>query len=288
MCVYSLIMCNRLQTWAVPSLKLDIDPEECLDEQNIPVAEYVEVGASARPLERLAAEVVPNNRGLKKSKRRKQKSEHDYTCTLEKYTDLLRSVKQLKKENKRLRTKTNSQNVALKRKQASVLRWKLKATKYRKRKVSKGSKLHDTLYIELQRNALRARKGARYSTKLKTLALRVYYCSPRAYREMQSVFRLPCVSLIKKWLQRIKIEEGFSPNIQSLLRQKAQTLSPAERVVSIIVDEMTLRPNLTYQGKSKPDVILGFPSQLPNKELQTDAAASSVLVVMIKGVSNKV
>lgn len=210
-------------------------------------------------------------------------SEHDYACTVDKYNGLLQAVKMLKKENKRLRSKTYSQSLTIKRKSASVLRWKQKATTYRKRKVSKVSKLKDTLFLELERNASRARNGVRYSEKLKSLALRVYYCSPRAYREVQNIFRLPSVSLIKKWLQRIKIEEGFSPNVQTLLREKAQTLKLSERVVSVVVDEMTLRPNLTYHGKSKPDVILGFPTKLPDKDLQTDVSASSVLVVMVKG-----
>lgn len=192
-------------------------------------------------------------------------------------------VRTLKNENLHLRNKGFIQSRTIIRKNASIMKWKKKAKLNRKSKASKSDTVTDSVLIELQRNAARPLKGARYSKKMKTMALGLYYCSRRAYREMLKIFRLPSVSLIKKWLRNLQIDEGFNENVRIILREKSKLLVPSEKVVSMSIDEMTLRPNITYLGKAKPDILLGFPSKLPNGDFTSESAASSVLVIMIKG-----
>lgn len=147
--------------------------------------------------------------------------------------------------------------------------------------------LTDPLLKEMQQNKNRKLKGARYSDNIKNMALVLHYCSPKAYRQMRKYFTLPSISTIKTWLARIDIKEGFSTNILKLLKIKAKCLKDSEKLVSVFLDEISLKERLCYFANAKPDYFVGFPSKLPgDKKVNAKTRANSSLTLMIKTIKS--
>lgn len=106
------------------------------------------------------------------------------------------------------------------------------------------------------KNSIRKGKGRRYSEHDKTVALALYYSSSINYKLLRTLVCLPCVSSLRNWLQNLDVSPGFNENILNLMQIKADKIELSERVVSIVLDEMSLKDNITYNARS--DVFDGF------------------------------
>lgn len=267
----------------------------------VPVKTYsdfeIEVGrfeeVSSVEIDRKRKDHIPLNNDVLPPKRQKvvELRDHDYTMTVNDYVEIVRG-KDLKIS--KLRSKIRQKNQKVRQKTRSVQKWKQKAIELKKELRKALSNKHAGKYCrsnttpfveELIKNAKRT-KGARYSSKTKNIALSILYCSNKAYRQLSQHIKLPSISLLKKWIQNVQINEGISENVLQLLKSKAQFIPESAKLVSICFDEMTLKEGLQYLANANPDEIVGFPSMLPDQDhIDITSRSKSVLVFMLKGIS---
>lgn len=223
---------------------------------------------------------------IKKPKFVKTPRDHDYAFSRKLLDRAYQKIQKLQESNRLLRKTAKKQSSIIKCKNRSVNVWKQKFKSLKKSTTAKKPKAAEGLLSELVRNAGRTAKGVRYSVETKNLALCLFYCSTRTYKELRRHLKLPSPGLIKKWIRSLKITDGLCTSVLHLLKEKSKPLSKKDRVVSIAIDEMSLKPHLSYYAKAKPDEIVGFPSKLPGQEVRkTSCRASSALVIMIKFLS---
>ncbi|XP_062702772.1 uncharacterized protein LOC134285627 [Aedes albopictus] len=170
--------------------------------------------------------------------------DHDYFFNWSEYMKMKQKINDLQQENSKLKLDLRKKASLLIKKNNIIRR--LRANYRQRPTTSQVSVLRDPLLVELQKNKDRKLKGARYTDKMRNMALVVNYCSPKAYRQMRTFFRLPSVSTMKKWLSKIEIKDGFSENILKLLKIKSETLPEDERVVTLFLDEMAITEKVSY------------------------------------------
>lgn len=128
-------------------------------------------------------------------------------------------------------------------------------------------------------------KGRRYSSQDKSFALALYYCSTSAYKFMRKHLCLPTIRSLRRWLQNLVISPGLNENILDMLEIKSHTLTPQKKVVSVVIDEMSLKREITYNSQN--DMLYGFEdygSEFPVKSLEPEPC-DQALVVMIRGLT---
>uniref|UniRef100_A0A6B0VEJ3 Putative transposase n=1 Tax=Ixodes ricinus TaxID=34613 RepID=A0A6B0VEJ3_IXORI len=120
------------------------------------------------------------------------------------------------------------------------------------------------------------KQGRRYSEHDKNFALALHYCSPSAYRMLQKMLCLPCERSLRSWLQALQVKEGLNDTVLKILGLKSQSLELADRVVSVIIDEISLKEHISYNARE--DIFEGFAV-----DGRGVVIANQALVVMIKG-----
>ena len=72
---------------------------------------------------------------------------------------------------------------------------------------------------------LHDRRAKKWTDSERIIALALHYQSPKCYRFLRYVFRLPSASSLRRWVQHIRIEPGINDHVISLLRLKPESLS---------------------------------------------------------------
>ena len=123
------------------------------------------------------------------------------------------------------------------------------------------------------------KNAVRYTDGDKELAMALYYQSPKCYKTLRKLFRLPSKSTLLEWIQVIDVKPGISEFILNILAAKVKTMSDSEKNCSLLVDEVSLKPG--YQYDIKNDTIDGFVDygHLGRK----NRGANRALVFMIRG-----
>jgi len=112
------------------------------------------------------------------------------------------------------------------------------------------------------------------SPELRTFALTLHFYSPSAYNYVKDAFNksLPHPSTIKKWYSTVDGAPGFTEESFKVVRSKVTEKAQKNKklVCGIIVDEMSIRDDLHFNGKRLQGYI--------NFGLKTTENAGSVLV----------
>ena len=125
-------------------------------------------------------------------------------------------------------------------------------------------------------------KGRRYSNDAKLLALSLYSHGPRAYRFLSEMFALPSRSTLSVWLQSLQILPGFCNDLIRAVEFKTRTLVARDRVCLLMIDEMSVKRFLSYDGLA--DLVVGYEdcgAGYDRKQLEV----TSALVFMIRGLA---
>ena len=85
-------------------------------------------------------------------------------------------------------------------------------------------------------NGVKSKTGMRYGVQERRFALAMYHHSPKAYRFLSSVFKLPSVSALHSWFHKIPSSTGWNKPSLAGLKKKAETLSKEETLCGIIFD----------------------------------------------------
>ena len=104
-------------------------------------------------------------------------------------------------------------------------------------------------------NSLVKKHVYRYNDTFKQLALSMCFKSPACYKLVAKALKLPPKKSVYRWLSHIKFHEGFDDGVFQLLKDRGQSMPPDCCVVTLLVDEISLRENVTYN--SGEDKVIG-------------------------------
>lgn len=99
-------------------------------------------------------------------------------------------------------------------------------------------------------------RGRRFSIEDKIFSLSLLKQSPRAYRLLQKTFALPSRKTLIKVLNQVPFGIGLNFHILDALKMSVSKMDLEDRICSLIFDEMSLEPALSYNKKT--DSINGF------------------------------
>lgn len=121
-------------------------------------------------------------------------------------------------------------------------------------------------------------RGRRFTLKEKVLSLSMYKKSPKSYTLLYKYFTLPSIKSLKRLLAKVEIESGLNKSLFIKMRETVKELSPEDRLCCLIFDEMSVSPQIHYDGSK--DKLKGF-------AWRSKKIADHVLVYMVKGLKRK-
>lgn len=125
--------------------------------------------------------------------------------------------------------------------------------------------------------------GERYNTALKKFALSLYFLSPKCYRFLRTIFKLPSIETLNAITREWSHSEGLNDNLFNAIKIRVDRLEAMDRHVSLCVDEMSIKPNLFYNIKT--DDIVGF--NIKNKTSNEIECIDHVMVLMATGIKKR-
>lgn len=76
------------------------------------------------------------------------------------------------------------------------------------------------------------------------------YASPKGYRHARNyIFDIPSKSTLSRYVGYLSCDTGITPLIKSRLLLESNQLHQAEKLCSLIVDEMSIKQQLIYDKK---------------------------------------
>ncbi|XP_052746560.1 uncharacterized protein LOC128198015 isoform X3 [Bicyclus anynana] len=117
--------------------------------------------------------------------------------------------------------------------------------------------------------------GRRFTLKEKVLSLSIYKRSPKNYNLLSKFFTLPSPRTLKSLLTQLKLEEGLNKTVFLKIKETVKELSPEDRLVTLMFDEMAIMPHIEYNVSK--DKLQGF-------AFNSKTFADHVLVFMVKGI----
>jgi len=104
---------------------------------------------------------------------------------------------------------------------------------------------------------------------------------------MQKNFILPCERTLRNWLSKITTKVGLDETMLSLLETIVPKWPEWDRVISVVLDEISLKENITYCAAS--DIVYGYSEcGCEGEEKHVDLEiANQALVILLKGVTRR-
>lgn len=124
---------------------------------------------------------------------------------------------------------------------------------------------------------------AKWNDEEKNMSLSLYYKSPSAYKFLRDRgFKLPCITLIQRWVNIHNIKPGFSNEVFDKVKLKAATMSQEEKECVLMCDEMSIRKCFEYNPKL--DLVEGYQDLGPLG--RSEEVATHALVFMLRGLKS--
>ncbi|KAF9407962.1 hypothetical protein HW555_012193, partial [Spodoptera exigua] len=106
---------------------------------------------------------------------------------------------------------------------------------------------HAQNFIMMQIKSVgKKQKGVRFTNDEKLLALTLMKESPKGYRLLQKIFKLPSKRTLNRLAEMITFGVGINNNIFQLIERRALNWDIKKKLCSIVFDEVALTPHLTY------------------------------------------
>ena len=125
------------------------------------------------------------------------------------------------------------------------------------------------------------KQGRRYSPELKSLAVSIYHASGKAYRLLSKLFILPTKSSLRRYISKMPTVPGFSQGAFNIIKSKVSQLPDQEKLVTLCMDEISLKTHLYYD--IKVDKIVGLEDYGGGQ--RTNKVATSGLVFLVRSIS---
>ncbi|RXG60975.1 Transposable element P transposase [Armadillidium vulgare] len=173
------------------------------------------------------------------------------------------------------------------KKKSAFLKLKLAAMKkVRKRKMTKDdvikycTKKLPLLSLEVFKSNILQKQH--YTESCKSISLSIYLKSPRAYRYLRKVLKLPSVDTLKRYLNRVSIGPGLSNQLLMNFSNVTSKLKEIDKIVVLMIDEMNIKKNLQFN--SKRQLIWGLEDFGEGK--RRPQPASSALCFMVRSITS--
>ena len=124
--------------------------------------------------------------------------------------------------------------------------------------------------------------GMRWTEDDMKLATSIHFQSPAAYRFLQNIFGLPCLTLIHSRLRNCFPESGICMQLLAGLKEKFACTSELQRYCVLSFDGMKIEQGLNLM---KNDQISGF--EEVGDGFRRNSLATELLVFMVRGLSAK-
>lgn len=129
------------------------------------------------------------------------------------------------------------------------------------------------------REVSKKKQGRRFTMEEKVAAVLIMKQSPKCYRFLRKIFILPAPQTLTKLLQKCFIQPGINKNIFSQLQKRCENMTKEEKICVILFDEISIKPNLTYNERR--DKVVGF---VTNGQETVPEIADHAQVFMVRGV----
>lgn len=129
----------------------------------------------------------------------------------------------------------------------------------------------------------RSKNGRRYTEAEKKFALALYYQSPRAYKFLAKLFRMPSAGMLHMWLRKINIQAGWNHASLMLMQNNAQKMTDSDKLCGIVFDAVHLQEHLYYNFAS--DSVEG--TEYLGEFGCSDKAANYAIVFLVRGLRTK-
>lgn len=143
--------------------------------------------------------------------------------------------------------------------------------------------LENMSLINKQMLQRKSKISQKYTPELRRFAISLNFFSPKAYDYVRNVFDtcLPHSSTIGKWLQNINAAPGFTAEAFETL-QKQVNYSQKPCICALIIDEMSIRQHLEWDGKNFHGYV-NFGTEINDDRNQLAKEAFVLLIVCING-----
>lgn len=148
---------------------------------------------------------------------------------------------------------------------------------------------NNPIWMESIKNMNKKKHGRRYKFARKFVT-RQRLVSTAGYKKLRSAKMLcmPHPKTINKWHQDIDISAGFNEEILKRMKRAGETMGEKEKVVSIMIDGMALKPMIDYHARS--DKFHGLPTVDTSRDQLREnndplALATESVTVMIRSLS---
>lgn len=138
------------------------------------------------------------------------------------------------------------------------------------------------LMSQLQQQTIQP-KGRRYTLNDKIFALSLMKQSPKGYKLFSKVFAVPSRKTLTNLLGTVPFNAGINSAIFEQLKETVQKIKDLDKYCTIIFDEITVDPSLTYNMKC--DLIMGFQDNGTGQNVPV--FADKAMVFMARGIHKK-
>ena len=125
------------------------------------------------------------------------------------------------------------------------------------------------------------KKGRRYSPELKSLAISIYHASGKAYKLLTKLFILPSKSSLRRYISKMPTSPGFSQGAINIIKSKVAQMDEKEKLVTLCMDEMSLKTHLYYDIAA--DKIVGLEDY--GSGYRTNKVSTSRLVFLVRSIT---
>lgn len=197
-----------------------------------------------------------------------------------KYDPVARKMRYLLKRNKELKKKLKDCEAAnIKSNKKTKVKKKI-ATVLKTLSTELPSAHYNFINLQLK-NTGKAKKGYRFSSEERTLALVIYKQNPKRYKQLLKMANLPTRRTLMTHSASIRFKEGINPHLMSFIKEEVSQLPELDKMCTIGWDEMSLTANLTFDQIK--DYIDGF-EDIGSK--RTNNFATHALVFMVRGIQS--
>jgi hypothetical protein len=139
--------------------------------------------------------------------------------------------------------------------------------------------LSDAAFSLLSAQVRLCNKSVRYwSDNERLVAMSIYYQSPKAYRFLSKIMKLPSKTSICRWVQNVRVQPGLNSYMIKLLEAKVKNLSVKDKQCILLMDEVALKKGLRYCKMR--DIVVGY---VDDGVERSTVMANSALVFMVRG-----
>ncbi|RXG60720.1 Kinesin-like protein, partial [Armadillidium vulgare] len=120
-----------------------------------------------------------------------------------------------------------------------------------------------------------------WSGAMKNLCLTIYLKSPRTYKFLRTILKLPSTDTLVRFLNLASVKPGFDHHLNICIKNAVINLRESDKFVILLMDEISLKKNLLLNLRS--DCIMGLEDFGYGK--RTCNPATSALCFMIRSIS---